>query len=355
MTISSLLKSLRRVPQSQKLFFVEHLRVMLKAGISLASAMKTLALQADNRTFREILLDIYKNIEKGNNFSNSLANYPRVFDDLFVNMIRAGEATGKLEDALERLYIQIKKNYELKSKIKGALIYPTIILIAMVVIGIGVIVFVIPRVAPLFTEVGATLPLATRILITISEFIVNHGVFSAIAAIVLIAAVVQLMNNKTARHYFDLALLKLPIISPIIKKINLALFARTLSSLIKTDIPIVQTFQITSHVMSNEVYRDAIAQSAEKIKKGIAIKDAIKKYPELFSPVVLQMIAVGEETGSLDIILDELASFYEEEVSQIMNNLPSIIEPIIILLLGIGVAWIAIAVIMPIYSLAEQI
>jgi len=355
MNLLSFLKKFKRVPQAQKIFFVQHLKVMIRSGISIASALDTIARESDNKTFKGILTGIYYDIGRGESLSSSLAKYPRIFDELFVNIIKAGEATGKLEDVLERLYIQMKKNYELKSKIKGALIYPAIIVTAMVLIGIGMIIFVIPRITPLFQEVGATLPLATRLLISISNFFVNNLILLGIIFIIIIILFVQLTKTMKGKYFLDSFLLKLPIISPILKKINLALFARTLSSLLKTDIPIVQTFQITARVLNNELYRQALLQSSEKIKKGIAIKEIIKNYPDLFSPVVIQMVAVGEETGSLDTILDELASFYEDEVSQIMNNLPSIIEPIIIIILGIGVAWMAIAVIMPLYSLSQQI
>jgi type IV pilus assembly protein PilC len=355
LTLNNWLKKFNRVPQSQKIFFVEHLRVMIRAGISISAAIDTLAEQADNKNFKGILTNIFYDIEKGESLSSSLAKYPSAFDELFVNMIRAGEATGKLEEVLERLYIQMKKNHELLSKIKGALIYPAVILTAMILIGIGMMVFVIPRITPIFKEVGATLPLATRMLIWVSDFASNNLIVLSVAVIIFVTLLVQLMKTDKGKMLFDSFLLKMPIISPIVKKINLALFARTLSSLLKTDIPIVQTFKITSKVMSNAHYRQALLESSEKIKKGVAIKEVVKSYPQLFSPVVVQMIAVGEETGSLDTILEELANFYENEVSQIMNNLPSIIEPLIILLLGVGVAIMAIAVIMPLYSLSEQI
>jgi type IV pilus assembly protein PilC len=355
MDISSFLKKFRRVPQSQKIFFVQHLRVMIRSGISLTSALDTLASQSDNKTFKAVLTGVYYDIQKGKSLSDSLAKYPRIFDELFINMIKAGEATGKLEEVLERLYIQMKKNYDLRSKIKGAFIYPVIVIVAMVFIGIGMMVFVIPRITPVFAEVGATMPLATRILINLSNFIINNGIILTIILIIIIILIIRFLKTKKGKYYFDLILLKLPIISPIIKKINLAIFARTMSSLLKTDIPIVQNFKITANVLDNELYRDALLQASERVKKGLAIKEIIKKFPELFPPVVTQMVAVGEETGSLDVVLDELANFYEDEVFQIMNNLPSIIEPVIIIILGLGVTWIAIAVIMPMYSLSQQI
>lgn len=355
MNLPSFLKKYYRIPQSQKIFFVANLRVMLKSGISLARALNTLVLQTENKKFKKILGAISHNVEKGKSFSQSLSGYTQIFDELFINMIKAGETSGKLEDSLTRLYIQMKKNYDLRAKIRGALIYPVIILIAMVAISIGMMVFVIPRFTPLFEEVGATMPLATRLLIRTSNFIVNHGILTTIILLIIIISFSQFIKIKKGKYYFDLILLNLPVISPIIKKINLAVFARTLSSLIKTDIPIVQTMQITSRILNNELYREALFQASEKIKKGAATREIIKNYPHLFPPVVIQMVAVGEESGSLDNILEELAVFYEDEVSQIMNNLPSIIEPIVILVLGIGVAWMAIAVIMPLYSLSQAI
>ncbi|MEA3463859.1 MAG: type II secretion system F family protein [Patescibacteria group bacterium] len=353
--INDFLLRFSRIPLKEKLFFVQYLAVMLKAGITLSIALKTLAKQTENKRFNKILVEISNNVQKGVNFTESLKPHKKIFGELFINMIEAGEISGKLEDVLGQLYIQMKKQHELISKIKGALTYPVVIMFAMGGIGIFMIVVIVPKITIMFKEFQAELPLPTKILIAVSDAIVNHGLLSVIALAVFIFIFIQILRNKKGEYYFQAIILKLPIISPIIKKINLARFARTISSLLKTDIMIIKTFQITGDILGNLHYRNALIKMSEEIKKGGAIHEIIQNYPKLFPPVVTQMIAVGEETGELDSILEELAEFYENEVNQIMNNLPSLIEPLLILILGCAVGAMAVAIIMPMYALTTAI
>ncbi|NUM25172.1 MAG: type II secretion system F family protein [Candidatus Buchananbacteria bacterium] len=345
----------RKLKLALKIFFVQQLGVMVKSGISLAVALKTLAEQTSSKSFRKILADIQQGVEKGNLLSKGLEQYQYVFGDLFINMIKAGEASGKLEDVLNQLFIQMKKDNEIISKVKGAMIYPMIVIAMMVAIGVLVLVYVIPTMSGIFLELNVTLPLPTRILIASSQFAVTYGIFIAIAAVVGIIALNRIIKTKEGKLKFHQLLLKMPVAGTIIKKINLARFCRTLSSLLKTDIPIVQSFEITARILGNALFKNALSDAKEKIKKGVNIKDSLTPYMNLFPPVVLQMIAVGEETGSLDEILEESASFYEEDVRQTMENLPSIIEPLLMVLLGIGVGGMAVAIIMPMYSLSQAI
>ncbi|MDX9893296.1 MAG: type II secretion system F family protein [Patescibacteria group bacterium] len=351
----NILTKTRSIKLSQKIFFVQQLSVMLKAGISLSMALKTLSEQTTNKGFREILFDLQQSVEKGNLLSKGLEKYHKIFGDLFINMIRAGEASGKLEDVLHQLFLQMKKDHELVAKVKGAMIYPIIVITMMVAIGILVVIYVIPAISGVFKELEVDLPLATRILIWLSDFALKYGIFLAIGAVIIIAGFVKIINTPKGKQKFHQFLLKLPIVSPIIKKINLARFCRTISSLLRTDIPIVKSFEITANVLGNTIYRLALIDAKEKIKKGVSIRQSLDSYSKIFPPVVLQMIAVGEDTGALDEILEDSANFYEEEVSQTMENLPSIIEPVLMVVLGIAVAGMAVAVIMPMYSLSQSI
>lgn len=353
--INDFLARFSRIPLKEKLFFVQYLAVMLKAGISLSVALKTLAKQTENKRFTKIITEISNNVQKGVSFTESLRPYKKIFGELFINMIEAGEISGKLEDVLGQLYIQIKKQHELISKIKSALTYPLVIMFAMGGIGIFMIVVIVPKITVMFKEFQAELPLPTKILIAVSDTIVNHGLFSVITVAVSLLIFIQILRTKKGKYYFQAIILKLPIVSPIIKKINLARFARTISSLLKTDIMIIKTFQITGDILGNLHYRNALIKMSEEIKKGGAIHEVIQNYPKLFPPVVTQMISVGEETGELDSILEELAEFYENEVNQIMNNLPSLIEPLLILVLGCAVGAMAVAIIMPMYALTSAI
>lgn len=353
--ISHFLKKLSSIPLSEKLFFVQHLGIMLKAGISLSVSLKTLGRQTSNKRFAGIINDIFRNVEKGVSFTESLKPHEKIFGQLFISMIESGEISGKLEEVLKRLYIQFKKNHELMAKVKGALTYPLVILTAMFGIGIFMMIFVIPKITAMFKDFNAELPLATKLLIKLSDSLVAHGLLYLIGLIIFILIIIQSVKTRKGKYLLHGLLLKLPIFSQIIKKINLARFSRTVSSLLKTDIMIIKSFQITANVLGNVYYRDALNEMGNKIKKGGTINEVIANYPELFPPVVAQMIAVGEETGELDYILEELAEFYEGEIDQIMNNLPAIIEPVLILILGLVVGGMAVAVIMPMYSLTSAI
>ncbi len=353
--INQYLLKFQKIPEKEKIFFIQHLRVMIRSGMSLSRALNTLSKQTKNKRFQEILFDIRDNIEKGNSFAESLKKHSKIFGELFVNMINAGEISGKLEGTLNELFLQMKKDYEIKGKVKGAMIYPAVVLFAMVSIGIGMMVFVVPKLAGIFLQAGAELPLPTKILIATSDFLIHKSIFLILGLIFLVFGIKFFLKNENNKYYFHFFLLRIPILGKIIQKINLARLLRTLSSLLKTDIPIAKTLKISSKVLGNIPFRRSVNQAAEKVVKGISIADTLKNQNKLFPPVVTEMISVGEETGSLDDVLAEMASFYEEDVDQTMKNLPSIIEPVLILVLGVGVALMAIAIIMPMYKLTSNI
>jgi len=351
--INEYLLKFSRVPIKERLFFVQHLGLMLKSGISLSIALYTLANQTKNKYFQKILNNVGKKVEEGVSFAEALKPHQKIFGEMFISMIEAGELSGKLESVLNELFIQMKKEHKLISKIKGALTYPAVILMAMFGIGTFMIIVVVPKITAMFDDLDAELPLPTKILINVSDIIRSNGIISAVSFVLIIVLITKILKTEKGKYIFHGLLLKMPILSPIIKKINLARFSRNISSLLKTDIMIIKSFQITAKVISNLHYRKVIMEMAEKIKKGGKLNEVIKTSPKLFPPVVTQMIAVGEETGELDNILIELAEFYEEEVDQIMENLPSIIEPLLILTLGLGVGGIAVAIIMPMYSITS--
>lgn len=348
------LRFISSISQKDKIFFMQNLQVMIRSGLALDKSLKTLAEQTRNLRFKQVLNDLAKSTEMGIAFHESMTKYTNIFGSLTINMIKAGEISGKLEDVLNQIYLQIKKSHELKSKIKAAMIYPIIVIIAMIGIAIAMFIFVIPKIITIFDKIQAELPLATKILIKISNFSADNGVFVIIAIFAFVALIILSYRNSKIKIIYHKVFLKLPIYGSIVKKINLAKFSRTMSSLIKTDIPIVKTLSITSEVVGNKIYQKALKESAISLKSGASLTDILKKYPDLFPPIIIQMTAAGEETGSLDKILEELACFYEDDIDQIMKTLPSIIEPVLILILGVGVAAMAVAIIMPMYSLTEQ-
>lgn len=344
----------RSISLTNKIFFLQNLQVMVRTGISLSVALRTLAEDTPNKRFRAVLGAVAEEVDSGKSFAKSLSRFKRVFGELFINMVESGEISGKLDEVLKEVLMQMKKDHELVSRVRGALIYPAVIVVAMVGIAAAMIVFVIPKLTSIFREIGGELPLPTRILITLSDFAVNHGIVLVIVLIVVGLGLIRTARTKQGRSSIDWALLKAPIFGEITKKINLARFSRTLSSLMKTDIPIVQSFMITSKVLGNSFYQTATFAISEKIKKGTGIHEVMREHRDLFPTTMIQMVSVGEETGAVDDILNEIAEFYEEDIDQIMRNLPSVIEPLLILLLGLGVGGLAVSIILPLYSLTQQ-
>ncbi len=338
----------------EKMFFTKNLSVMVKSGLSLSSALDILARQTVNKKFKFILEEIKNSVEKGNTLTKSLSLYPKIFSELFINMVETGEKSGRLEESLEELSVQMKKSHELTAKVKGALTYPLFILAVMILMGIFMFITVIPKMMKVFEEIDAKLPLATRVVIKISDFFSHYGVFVLIGLAVLVILLIKIYQTAKGKKIFQGIVLNLPIFSGIVKKINLAKFCRTFTSLLATDIPIVQTLKITANVLGNVYYQEEIIKSCEEVKKGNSVVTLLEKKPKLFTPLLTQMIRVGEQTGTLDNILINLTNFYEQEVKDTLDNLTALIEPILIIFLGVAIGFIAVAIVMPMYSLTQS-
>ncbi len=342
------------IPLKEKMFFTEHLAVMLKASIPLDRALATLAEQTTNKRFKKILAAILETVKSGETLSKGLSEFQAVFGVFFVHMVQAGEYSGKLEEGLRRLYVQMKKDYDLKSKVTSALVYPAFVLVAMMGIGSAVMLYVVPKLIPLFSGFNTELPFATRILIGASQFFTNHALLIALVLIAAGITVIKLIRGPLKAKWHAI-LLHVPLISGIVKKVNLARFARTLSTLLSTDILVVEALTISSRIMGNEQYKIALASAAEQIKKGIPIAEALQKYPALFPPTVHTMVQVGEESGTLVDLLEEVAQFYEESVDDATKSIASIIEPALIIILGLAVGGMALAILTPMYALMNQV
>ncbi len=344
---------LTRIKFVDKMLFVHHLQIMVKAGLSIVAGLNILSEEIENKKLKRLVGEIKTEVEKGQELSVVLAKYPKVFPPIYVSMIAAGEAGGTLEDALNEVYIQMKKSHELSGRIRSAMMYPAVILIAMFGIAIEVVVFVLPKIMVMFEEFDAELPLATRVLIFITKSVQSYGIIIALAIAGLVALIIWLLKKpkiKRMAHAFNL---KLPIAGPIIKKINLARFNLTLSSLLKSSIPVIEAMRITGDVLGNLIYREALQATADGLKKGEPLSQILANYPNIFPPMVTEMIMVGEETGQVEQMLGELSTYYSDEVDATMRNFSAIVEPVIILIMGLAVAGIAVAVIMPMYSLAQ--
>lgn len=347
-------KFFSRIPFVQKMLFVFHLQIMVKAGLSIVAALKILSQEIENRKLREIIGEIKVEVEKGRQLSEVLAKYPKVFPDIYVSMIASGESAGKLDEALSQVSTQMKKSHELTSHIQGAMIYPAVVFTAVIGIAIEMVVFILPKILVMFNDFKTELPLPTKILIGIVRFTQNYGVAMAMGVIGLVALAVYLYKQRKIKKTVHELMIKLPIFGNIIKKINLARFTLTLSSLLESTIPIVEATKITANVQSNLVYRDSLMDVAEKLKSGETLSKILSSYDVIFPPMVTEMIMVGEEAGEMDRMLKELAEYYGNEVDNIMKNFSTVIEPVVIILLGFMVGGIAVSVIMPMYTLAEN-
>ena len=338
---------------TDKLFFTKNLGLMVRSGISLSQGLNSLAEQTENKKFRAVLQNIASLVREGKSLSESLTRHSDVFSEIFINMVQAGEESGNMEQVLKTLTNQMYKEHDLRSKVKGALAYPIVVFTAMTGITTGLVIFVVPKLTVMFSESNMKLPLPTLILLAISNMLVHYSYIVFPVFIALIILFLKARKTVRGKKLFHALTLRAPVIGKLAVKVNIARFARSLSSLLKTDIPVVQSFQITSKVLSNIYYREALEETAEKLKTGAHIHGILSGYTRLFPPTIIQMVSVGEETGKLDEILEEIANFYEEDLDTTLKNLPSLLEPILILCLGGTVGGIAIAIMLPIFSLSQ--
>lgn len=343
-----------RVPFVEKMLFVFHLQTMIKAGLSIVAALKILSEELESAKMRELVGAVKLDVEQGKQLSEALAKYPKIFPPIYVNMIAAGEVAGKMEEALTQIGNQMKKSNELTSRIRGAMIYPAVILVAMLGIALEMVIFVLPKITVLFKDFNAELPVATRVLIKIVDFFQNYGAYAFVGAILFVVVFIWVYRQPKPRRFFHGLNLHLPIFGAIIKKINLARFTITLSSLLQSTIPIIDAVRITATVQGNLVYKEKLLLISERLKRGETLSSLLAQYPDVFPPMVTEMIMVGEQSGRMESMLGELAEYYANEVDTTMRNFATVIEPVIIVILGLMVAGIAVAVIMPMYSLSQS-
>lgn len=345
----------KKIKLLDKQVFFDNLSQMLKAGLPLTESLESLKDNTNNKNFQAVISDIKYNIETGNSLSFSLKRYPKIFDNLTVKMIEVGEIGGTLMESSEQLAEQLKKDYELRGKVKGAMIYPLVILVLMVTITIGLLIFVIPSLTSLFTSSGMTIPITTQILITMSTLLKNDFIFIAIGCVILSFILKRLMALPLIKHYKDLFIIHLPVIGETTKKINTTIFCRTLASLIRSGVPITDGLQITGDALSNSLYHNAVVNFKSEVEKGTNLSDVMRKYPKYFSSLTLRMVSVGDKTGTTPDMLMNTASFYQKQIDDTLSNISTIIEPVMIVVMGAGVLFLALSVIMPIYQLTSGI
>lgn len=346
------LNRFQRVKEKDVVHFTRQLATMIKAGLPLTTALSILKYQSSlamSKTVDEIL----REIEGGGSFSKALAKHGQVFNAVYLSLVQSGEAAGVLDKVLLRLADNLEKQAEFKAKTKNALIYPAIITLAMVIVGIIMTVFVIPKLTSLYTEFGAELPFMTKVLIGISNFMVKAWYVILGLGLVGGAALIKWRQTPSGKFFFHRLAIKLPIFGPLRVKTILTEITRTLALLVESGVSIIEALEITSGSADNVIFSDSIKRAAKEVEKGVPLAVAIGSY-EHFPPIVAQMLAVGEETGKIDEVMFNLSGYFEMEAEQAVKGLTTAIEPLMMILLGVGVAFLVIAIVMPIYNLTSQ-
>ena len=334
--------------------FTRQLATMIDAGLPIVQCLDVLSQQSPNKKLRNVIRDLKEQVESGSTFTDALRKHPKLFDDLYVNMCAAGEVGGILDNILNRLATYQEKAMRLISKIKGAMIYPVTIITVAVGVTAVLLIFVIPVFAELFGSFGQALPAPTQFVINLSNFTIAYAKY--LAAILIAAAVFcrQMYKTEAGRLAFDNLFLQLPVFGDLIRKSSVARFTRTLSTLVTSGVPILDALAITARTSGNKVVERAILQTRVSISEGRTIAEPLQQ-SKVFPPMVCQMISVGETTGALDAMLSKIADFYEEEVDNAVANLTALMEPLVILFLGIIIGGLVISMYLPIFKLGSVI
>lgn len=346
---------LARVKQDEVVMFSRNMAAMLRAGLALTRALSVSERQTKNLAMKEILRKMQKEIEKGKPFNAVLKEYPKAFSALYVSMVRAGEESGKLAEALETIAVQLQRSSTLQKKVRGAMMYPSIVILAMLLIGILMMIYVVPTLTQTFRELNVELPLITKIILGISDFLTNNTILTFLIMAVVVGGIVALYRTRLGRRGFEWAFLHMPVVGNIVKETNAARTTRTLSSLLQSGVDVVSALKITEDVVQNSYYRAVIAKAALNVEKGKPMSEDFSANEHLYPVLVGEMMAVGEETGQIGKMLQEIADFYESEVEQKTKDLSTIIEPILMVVIGGAVGVFALAMISPIYSISDSI
>ncbi len=352
--IFQMLSTFGTIAQHEKITFARNLAKMIEAGLPITRALSTIERESKGK-FKKILQELNASLAKGNTLHDAMKAYPNVFSTLFISMVRAGEESGNLSMALQNVALQMEKSYQLNRKIRGALMYPAVILALMVVIGILMMIYMVPTLTKTFTELNITLPLSTRIIIWTSNFLQSYFIISALGFVALAALFVWAMRTERGKRIIDLVLLNVPIVKDMTKQINSARTARTLSSLIMSGVDIVLAMDVTRDVLQNSYYKDVITEIKNVIEKGEPISKIFNEHSKLYPTFVTEMVSVGEETGKIGEMLMSVAVFYEDEIDQKTKDMSSLIEPFLMVFIGLAVGFFAISMISPIYSIGDSI
>lgn len=339
----------------ENISFTKNLSAMLLAGLTLSRAMSVIERQTKNKNLKAILQDLENQIKAGSSFHEALEKYPKVFSRLFISMAKAGEESGTLSDALKVVGRQMDRSFTLQKKIKGAMIYPCIILFAIVTIGILMMIYVVPTLSNTFKELNVALPTATRVIIATSDFMSSHAVIVFVLFAVIVGGLFVFVKSKAGSKIVLRGSLYIPVIGELVKETMSARAARSMSSLLVSGVEMLTALSIAEEVVGDNIFGKVVAEAALRVRKGDSLSAAFADYPKLYPIFMADMIAVGEETGKVADMLSQVAEYYETDVEEKTKDLSTIIEPMLMLVIGVSVGVFALAMITPIYSLSSKI
>ena len=351
-TLKSSFSQFGRIKIVDKILFAKHLSTLISGGVSLGEGLAILKKGSTNPKMKQVLDDLIKSSKAGRSLYSSLAEHPKIFDNLFCNMVKTGEEGGTLDENLKRLALELQKSYELKRKIKGVMIYPMVILIVTVSIAMLLTIFILPKLTGLFDSFQVELPLSTKIFLFIANSLQRYGIFIFGGIFGLIFGTIAFSKSKVGRPILHRIILSLPIFSRFSRNTNMAQFCRTLGTLLRSGLHILEAITITADSLNNVIYERTLKKAVAEVQKGVPISVILERESELFSPLATSIISIGEKIGKLDDTLIFVADFYEEEVDAATKNLSVIIEPLLMVVIGLTVGGMAIAIVTPIYKLS---
>jgi type IV pilus assembly protein PilC len=344
-------KLFERISRQDIVLFSRQLSIMFKSKVPLVESLRVLASQARNLDLKERILDLSEEVEGGTSFSGALSRHPEIFSSFYISMVKSGEVSGTLSESLEYLAEHLEREYHLTSKIRGALLYPALIVLVVLLVLALMIFFVIPHLSEVLISSGSELPTVTKIVINSAAFLRKFGWVLGLVILLLISAVFRYYRSQKGRKFFDGIFLKIPVIGPFLKMNNLARFAENLSTLISGGLPIASALQTVGEIVGNSRYKEVIFETRDRVRKGETISSVLAAAPEIFPPVFVQMTIVGERTGTLDSTLMNVVDFYKKEIDRTIDNLLSILEPLLIVILGVVVAGLMLSILLPLYQM----
>jgi type IV pilus assembly protein PilC len=346
---------LARVKMADKVAFAKNLGSMIEAGLPLTRALSVIQRQSRSVKLKEVTVALSENINRGGSLSTAMSEHPETFSQLFISMVKSGEESGSLTKSLKAVGSQLEKSYLLTKKIRGAMLYPAIVISIMILIGIAMLIYVVPTLTATFKDLNITLPLSTRSIIFVSEFLKNHYLLSFLLFAFVVGGTIWFKRSVKGKRFFDTVYLHLPIISQIVKEVNSARTARTLSALLSAGVDFLVAIRITGEVVQNSYYKAVLKTAEANVEKGKPISEVFIAEGKLYPVFVGEMVSIGEETGKISEMLENVAVFYEEEVEQKTKDMSTIIEPVLMVFIGIAVGFFAVSMLQPIYGLVDAI